>query len=292
MACAAGGMLAFWCGPSRADGFVPPPMAVTVIQARSGCFVDTLQLSGTIMAREEVQVRPDVEGLHVARILVEDGASVTSGQPLAQLVRPDWLPGSPATATMKASAAGILVHRPLPIGMPASARGEPMFRIIRNGELELQVEVPQNELAKIKVGQTARVQTLGSAELAGTVRVVLPDVDVQTQIGHARIQLRATSGTRPGAFAKASIDTSRTCGAAVPLSAILYGPQGAIVQVVKDDHVETRPVRVGLFSGQDAEIREGLAAGETVIARAGAFLREGEAVRIFPAPETSRQVRP
>jgi hypothetical protein len=68
----------------------------------------------------------------------------------------------------------------------------------------------------------------------------------------------------------------------VPLSAILYGPDGAIVQVVRDQRVETRRVKVGLFGGQDAEIREGVTPGDAVVVRAGAFLREGDVVRAVP----------
>ena len=71
----------------------------------------------------------------------------------------------------------------------------------------------------------------------------------------------------------------RSCGATIPLSAVLYGPEGAIVQVVRDERVETRRVRVGLLSGGNAEIREGLNEGDMVVARAGAFLREGDRVR-------------
>jgi multidrug efflux pump subunit AcrA (membrane-fusion protein) len=192
------------------------------------------------------------------------------------------MPGTPAKATMTARAKGVLIYRKLPVGMPASARGEPMFRIIRDGDLELLVDLPLAALAKVKPGQTARIETLDRVELAGTVRLILPEIDPLTQLGHALIQMRGDASVKLGAFATTAIDMGRSCGAAVPLSAILYGPQGAIVQVVRDNRVETRRVSVGLFEGKDVEIREGLAAGDTVVARAGAFLREGDLVRPMP----------
>ena len=192
------------------------------------------------------------------------------------------MPGAPAKSTITARANGTLVYRQLPVGMPVSARGEPMFHIIRDGELELLVELPLVALAKVKPGQTARIETLDFGELAGAVRLVLPEIDPLTQLGHARIQMRSTPGIRPGAFATASIDMGQSCGAAVPLSALLYGPQGSIVQVVRDNRIETRQVKVGLFEGKNAEILEGVAAGDIVVARAGAFLREGDFVRPMP----------
>jgi len=51
------------------------------------------------------------------------------------------------------------------------------------------------------------------------------------------------------------------------------------VQVVKRDRVETRRVEVGLMSGGQIEVRDGLSEGDDVVARAGALLREGDPVR-------------
>jgi HlyD family secretion protein len=65
----------------------------------------------------------------------------------------------------------------------------------------------------------------------------------------------------------------------VPLTAVLYGNGGTVVQVVKRARIETKRVEVGLLSGGQVEIREGVAEGDTVVARAGALLREGDPVR-------------
>jgi HlyD family secretion protein len=273
------------CAASEPRAAGPAPsesMAVSVVKAKSACFLDTLQLNGTAVAREEVLVRPESEGLLIAAVLVEDGAFVNAGQPLAQLARPDWLPGAPAKATLEAPAKGVLVYRQIAIGTPASARGEPLFRIIRNGELELLVDLPRDALAKVKPGQTVKIEMLDGSMLAGTVRLILPDIDPMTQVGHARIQMRGEAAVRRGAFATAWIELGQSCGVSAPLSAVLYGPRGAIVQVVRDNRVETRRVSVGLLEGKDAEIKEGLTAGDTVITRAGSFLREGDLVRPMP----------
>ncbi|WP_040581191.1 efflux RND transporter periplasmic adaptor subunit [Methyloferula stellata] len=270
------------CLVVQARAAEPQGMAVSTIKAKSACFVDSIQLTGHIEAREEVLVRPDVEGLKISKVLVEDGASVTSGQALAQLVRPEYISAGPNNVTVSAPATGTVLHKTLAIGMPASSRGDPLFRIIRDGDFELVVQVALTEAAKIKPGQTARIEALDGTELAGTVRLIEPQVDPLTQSSSARIQLRSKSGVRLGMFAKASIDTVRVCGATIPLSSILYGPQGSVVQVVRNNHVETKLVKIGPLSGKDAQIQEGLVAGEIVVARAGAFLREGDPVRPVP----------
>ena len=72
----------------------------------------------------------------------------------------------------------------------------------------------------------------------------------------------------------------------MPASGILYGADGPTVQVVRNNRVGTRKVKTGLAGGALVEIREGLEAGDLVVARAGTFLREGDAVRPVVADRT------
>jgi hypothetical protein len=81
------------------------------------------------------------------------------------------------------------------------------------------------------------------------------------------------------ASGRAIVKTGESCGIAVPLTAILYGSAGTVVQVVRRQRVETRRVEVGLLAGGQVEVREGLSDGDVVVARAGALLREGDPVR-------------
>ena len=269
---------------AQPSGAAPVGMAVTVTKASRTCFTDTLQVSGILVPREEVFVRPESEGLQVSQITVEDGERVTSGQILARLTRPEGQ-GPATTATVRAPAAGIVNHRFIRVGMTASARADPLFRIVVNGEVELQGDVPATRIGKLAVGQTARVELPGVGDVTGRVRQVAPEVDANTQLGRARISLGNDDKLKVGSYARAIVEVNRSCGATIPLSAVLYGPEGAVVQVVRDDRVETRRVRVGLLAGGNAEIREGLNEGDLVVARAGAFLREGDRVR--PIQESS-----
>src|SRR6202012_4919062 len=78
---------------------------------------------------------------------------------------------------------------------------------------------------------------------------------------------------------RAMIKTGESCGVSVPLTAVLYTNARPVVQVVRRERVETRRVEVGLMSGAEVEIRDGLAEGDMVVVRAGALLREGDLVR-------------
>jgi HlyD family secretion protein len=252
---------------------------VTVAQTKSLCFSDTLQVAGVLVPRNEVLARPDREGWQIAQVLVEPGDDVVSGQVLARLTPSEGQPGGGAGTAVQAPAAGTVIATSAVIGATASTQAEPLFRIAARGEMELLGETPVPKLADLAPDQAAKVTIVGIGELPGKVRLIATAVNPMTQMGQVRVFIGADQRLRVGAFGRASIETGRRCGAAVPLSAVLYGSGGALVQVVRDGRVETRTVSIGLMADGQAEVREGLTEGEMVIARAGAFVREGDRVR-------------
>ncbi len=111
-----------------------------------------------------------------------------------------------------------------------------------------------------------------------------PTVEPNSQLGQVTIAMTPNRRLLVNSSGRALIKTSQSCSVAVPLTAVLYGTAGTVVQVVRRERVETRRVEVGLMSGGQVEIRDGLAEGDMVVARAGALLREGDPVR----PVTAR----
>jgi multidrug efflux pump subunit AcrA (membrane-fusion protein) len=87
-----------------------------------------------------------------------------------------------------------------------------------------------------------------------------------------------------GMFARANIDAKRSCGVAIPRTAIDH----LTVQVVKGTTVETRNVRVGLVSDTSIEILEGLDVGEIVVADAGSSLHDGDRIKTMFAEDIDK----
>ena len=266
--------------PLSAAESSPPGTAVTTTKAKNACFADILAVTGVLVPRSEVLVRPDQEGLQISQVSVDVGDSVKSGQPLAQLARPDAPPGATnAITSVPAPVTGVILRRAAVVGTMASARAEPLFAIIAQGDLEVSAEVSAKNLARLSPGQVAKVKIIGVGELPGWVRFVSPTIDPTTQQGEARIFVGANPALRAGTFARATVTLGQSCGIAIPLSAVLYGREGAVVQVVRGQRVETRAVTTGLTSDGKVQITKGLAEGDTVVMRAGAFLRDGDRVR-------------
>jgi HlyD family secretion protein len=186
-------------------------------------------------------------------------------------------------AEVRAPADGIVSKRAGRIGGIATAStltgGDTMFRIIQDGEIELDAEVAETHLWKVKAGQAARVTAPGGVEVAGTVRLVAPEVDKTTRLGRVRIFLGNNPALKVGSFGRGTIETGRGRAIAVPLSAVLHADEGASVQVVVDGKVSTRRVTTGLETEGLIAIESGVAAGDLVVAKAGTFLRDGDAVR-------------
>jgi HlyD family secretion protein len=264
--------------PARAaddpDEVVPKGAAVTVLKAAKSCFSNIVEVSGILIARDETAVRPERAGLKVAEVLAEAGETVTAGQTLARLTLPEGgvtLLAAPVAGTISASTAVV--------GAIASGKGEALFSIIARNEFDLVGLVPVRDISKLAVNQTARIKIIGAGEVDGKVRRVATTIEPNSQLGQVIVQVTAPRRLLVNSSARALIKTGQSCGVSVPLTAILYGSAGTVVQVVRRARVETRRVEVGLMSAGQVEIRDGLVEGDIVVARAGALLREGDPVR-------------
>lgn len=193
-----------------------------------------------------------------------------------------------ARTKIRAPVAGVISRRTVKVGAMASLGGDPMFRIIANGEVELEADVLETQLTRLAVGNAVTVTPAGGKAVEGRIRLLPAEVDSTTRLGKVRVSLPADPALRVGAFARAVVTVASRSGLAVPSPAVLFADNGRQrVQLVRDGKIEERLVRTGIVADGWTEILEGVAQGDEVIARAGAFLRDGDAVRpVVPASAT------
>jgi multidrug efflux pump subunit AcrA (membrane-fusion protein) len=283
--------VAYWMyerAPRREVKDTPSNALVIVTKSTNACFSDMVRVTGFVVARREAVVGVDSEGSKVSDLLVREGDIVTDNQEMARLTAPPVQPGNPGASrlpiSLRASAAGLVTQVNTAVGAPASPQAGPMFRIATNNEIELDAEVPAIHMLKLNPGATARISRDNQSDIVGRVRLVSPQIDRVSHLGHVRISLTNNPSLKVGMFAKANIDAKRSCGVAVPRSAIDH----LTVQVVKGNIVETRKVRVGLVSDTSTEILEGLDVGEIVVADAGTSLHDGDQIKTMFADELDR----
>ena len=165
------------------------------------------------------------------------------------------------------------------VGSVAGGKGEALFSIIARSEFDLVGMVPVRDISKLAVNQTARIKIIGTGEVEGKVRRVASTIEPNSQLGQVFVSVVAPRRLLVNSSGRALIKTGQSCGISVPLTAILYGTGGTVVQVVRRARVETKRVEVGLMAAGQVEIKEGIQEGDIVVARAGALLREGDPVR-------------
>lgn len=268
----------------------PGTALVIVTKSSNACFSDLVRVTGFVVPRREAVVGVDQEGAKVSDLMVREGETVADNQELARLTPPPAQAGAssgggrPAPTSLRAPAAGLVTQVNTIVGAPASPQAGPMFRIAVNSEIDLDAEVPAVHMMKLNPGATVRISRDNGPDIVGRVRLVSPQIDRTTQLGHVRISLTSNPSLKIGMFAQASIDAKRSCGVAIPRTAIDH----LTVQVVKGNTVETRKVRVGLVSDTSTEILEGLDVGEVVVADAGSSLHDGDQIKTMFADELDR----
>ncbi|MFM9935434.1 MAG: efflux RND transporter periplasmic adaptor subunit [Novosphingobium sp.] len=197
-----------------------------------------------------------------------------AGAALAQLQ------ASNARLSIVAPAAGLVLTRGVEPGQIVSAGSGVLFRIAKDGELEMQARLAENDLARLSVGQSADVMPVGTNQpFTGQIWQLSPTIDAQTREGIARIALAYSPALRPGGFANAQIRSGAIIAPVLPESAILSDAKGAFVYVVGGNNkVDRRAVKIGDVTAQGIVVIEGLSGGERVVMRAGGFLNPGDPI--------------
>ncbi len=322
----------------------PAPLTVSVTPVRTASLRGGVTASGLLIPKLEAAVTSELTGFRVASVMVDQGAHVAGGQPLATLddtllraqiaqqkavvdeqkvsaersvaeaqrvagldnqgVLPQEqiverrlaargagavvaaaqaqlndLLTREAMMTVRAPVGGLVLERTVRPGDISSPTAV-MYRIAADDVIELNAEVSEGDLAGIHPGDHAVVTLPDNSTVDGVVRVVSPEVDATTKLGHVRITLPPRADLRPGGYGKASFTTSGRNAVVIPESALRFDADGASVMTLGPDN---RVHRVGVRTGGRAnglvELVSGPPPGATVLLGGGAFVLDGDTVR-------------
>ena len=194
-----------------------------------------------------------------------------------------------ARTGIKTPVAGTVASRNARVGAIANGSGDPLFTIIRDSQLELVVDVSESDITKIAIGQKALISLSGSREkLTGTVRLVAPIVDSVTRLGAVHITIDQGDKARAGMYGSAEIVIRQEEGVSLPLTAVNSDESGSSARKVENGVVKFVNVETGIQDGAYVEILKGLTPGEDVVAKAGAYVRDGDHITpVREAPQAS-----
>ncbi|XDF35300.1 efflux RND transporter periplasmic adaptor subunit [Paracidovorax avenae] len=226
----------------------------------------TLQASGAL---SQQQIQQYTTASETAAARVEAAQAALSAQQLrlkhTQVLAPD---------------SGVISSRTATVGSVVGA-GTELFRMVRKGRLEWRAEVTSSELPRVRPGIRAKVTAASGAEVEGTVRMVAPTVDPQTRNALVYVDLPAHPDIRAGMFARGDFLLAQRETLTIPQSAVVVRDGfSAVFEVGDGGRVAMRQVKTGQRTGDRVEILTGLQERATLVERGGAFLNDGDTVRV------------
>ena len=181
---------------------------------------------------------------------------------------------------------GVISARMATVGAVLPA-GQELFRLIRRNRLEWRAEVVAADLARLKPGLAATVTPVGGVPIAGKVRILAPTVDALTRNGIVYVDLPQPGNARAGMFAQGTFDISTSKALTLPQTAVLLRDGFSyVMRIGKDAKISVTKVGIGRRDGESIEVLSGLSADAQVVASGGAFLSDGDTVRVVEAGAT------
>jgi RND family efflux transporter MFP subunit len=194
------------------------------------------------------------------------------------------LQSSQTRSVVRATFSGIVVgvwHQEGDAVRPDSS--DPILRVVDPTRVQVAVQLPVFQLAKVVVGQTAVVRAIaGATDETATVASKAQLVDPSAPTGEVRLSFVNPATLPVETPVSVEILLERRPGAlVVPSQAIGRDDIGPFVMVAGDDGVaRRRDVRVGLVTPQLTQVIEGVLDGERVILSGLNDLEDGEPVAI------------
>lgn len=187
-----------------------------------------------------------------------------------------------ADAVVTAPMSGYVLERPADLGEYVTTSTK-VATIVRTNPLRVRIDIPEQALSAIQVGQSVSVNVSAYPDrsFSGRVHHIAPSVTPNSRTMTVEAEVENNDGLlKPGQFATVRILLPQTSAALlVPSRAVRTEAGTSSLFVIKNGHAEKRIVQLGQTEGDLVEIKSGLAAEEQVATSNVELLSDGIAVR-------------
>jgi len=163
--------------------------------------------------------------------------------------------------------------------------GTPVVTVAVDGEKEVQIAVPETDIAQFSIGKAVQARFWSDAALVlkGTVREVSGSADAQSRTFAVRVSLPGDPRVLLGmtATVEATVDNASP-SISIPLSALAQKDGQSVVWLVDRGAgtVHSRPVKVADFSDDGVRLADGLRPGDVVVSAGTQFMSEDMKVKL------------
>lgn len=234
-------------------------------QRRDAELLRTGFVSQSVLDASQAALRAAEANLDNARAVL--AAREAEAQALAQELR--YADTVLSFARLVAPMDGVIIARTAEIGATV-VPGTPVFRMVDPATLWIATRVDESVVGRVRAGQPATIRLRTGETLAGKVARIARQADAATR----ELEVNVAFDSPPARFAidqqaEVTIDTGGEDGIVVPIASLARDAEGRRgVLVVADGRTQFRPVQTGNADGERVLVRQGLAAGERVVAQA------------------------
>jgi membrane fusion protein, heavy metal efflux system len=210
----------------------------------------------------------------VAAAQTKLGLSASSYQ--TRLQQLGTIADSRGLVTITAPIAGTISDREASVGQSFQDSGAKLMSIVNDTQVLATANIYEKDLGQIRLGEkvNVRVASLPDRLFTGTINRI-GTVVVEGRVVPVQAQLDNTARLlKPGMFAELEVVTDRTSKPviAVPTTAIVEANGKKIVYVQSGDTFQSVEVNLGQITGDIAEVKTGLFAGDRVVTQRGMLL--------------------
>ena len=155
---------------------------------------------------------------------------------------------------------------------------KPVIKIINTKGMAVKISIPENEIAKVQVGDTAEVviPALGDKRLNGKVIEKSMTASLLTHSYPVKILIEQSDEELvPGMIGKVVLKSDVSKGIIMPANAVLINQEGKFVWVAEDGRATRRQISLSGYSGNGVIVSEGLKTGDVVIVEGYQKVSEG-----------------
>ena len=198
-------------------------------------------------------------------------------------------------AEIRSPVSGTVIERKARTGMSLAQNTEPLFNVLRDDDIEVELEVSADDASRLILGMPVSLELLTNTSAAkapntvnaqsaniykGKISRAATQINRQNQIAKVRVRFDQTPNLILGQFARVVVNATSRNGIYLPDTSVRFEGSSAYVFSAKDGLAKRQPVRVGQHIGNTLEILDGVSVGMVVIDTAASFLRDGEPVKV------------
>ena len=200
-------------------------------------------------------------------------------------------------ANLVADMAGVVTSVDAEPGQVLAA-GTPVLRIAQDGGRDAVFSVPEDKVAKLKVGSQVQVQAWAApASATATVREVAASADPVTRTFAVKVALSGPDTWALGSTVTVvpkALDRSGPPVIKLPSSALQHDGEKAAVWVLEKETMTVRlqPIVIATADGNEVVVAQGLASGMQVVSVGAHVLNPGQKVTIYQPKQATTMAAP